>query len=178
MFIEMAEIVRAVGLRGEMKLVLFGDFDGDILASHYLKLRSRQGAESPAQVVSLRPKGETAIVRLLGVEGRSAVEALVGAGLGFSAEDYDRPDFPRPELPSPFVYEGLEVFTTRGELVGEVAEMLLWPGQRMLRVRRVGAADALVPAVAPFLCSMDRAARRIVIDPIPGLLDDDAESAG
>lgn len=178
MFIEMAEIVRAVGLRGEMKLVLFGDFDVGILESQYLKLRARNGEEKPAHLEALRPKGATAIVRLSGAEDRTAVEALVGAGLGFSAEDYDRPDFPRPEPPLPFVYEGMTVLTTRGEIVGEVAEMLLWPGQRMLRVRRAGAEDALVPAVPPILCSVDRGTRRIIIEPIPGLLDDDAEFAG
>ena len=174
----MAEITRAVGLRGELKLAGYGDFDLGILESRYLLLRLRSGEERPARLASWRHQGESVVVRLTDVEDRTAAESLVGAGLGFRAEDYDRPDFPRPTPPSPFTYEGLKVVTTSGELVGEVAEVLLWPGQRMLRVRRPAAADALVPAVPPILVSLDRAACRVVIEPIPGLLDDDAELAG
>jgi 16S rRNA processing protein RimM len=178
MFVEMAEITRAVGLRGELKLSSYGDFDLGILRSDYLRLRTRSGEQRTVRLRSIRQQGESAIVRLSGVDDRTSAETLVGAGLGFLAEDYDRPDFPRPQLPSPFCYEGLRVLTTSGESVGEVAELLLWPGQRMLRVRRPGREDVLVPAVPPILQSMDREAGRIVIEPIPGLLDDDAELAG
>ena len=178
MFIEMAEITRAVGLRGELKLASYGDFDLGILRSPYLRLRLRNGEQAPVQLASIRQQGEASVVRLSGCDDRSAAESLVGAGLGFLAEDYDRPDFPRPQAPSPFTYEGLTVLTTSGDVVGEVAELLLWPGQRMLRVRRPGADDVLVPAVPPILQSLDPVARCVVIDPIPGLLDDDTELAG
>jgi len=173
----MAEIVRAVGLRGELKTVVTADFDEEILASRYLQLEQR-GQWRPVEVTGLRWKGDTPILRLAGVTGRDPAEALVGATLGFRAEDYDDAEFPRPEPPLPFCYEGLMVETDEGEPVGEVAELLAWPGQRMMRVRRPDGRELLVPAVHPIVREIDRAERRIVIRPIPGLIDDDAESAG
>lgn len=173
----MAEFVRAVGLRGELKAVVTADFDEEILSSRFLQL-DESGTRRPAELAGLRWKGDTPILRLVGVADRDAAEALIGSELGFAAADYEDAEFPRPDPPLPFCYEGLRVESEDGQFLGEVLELLAWPGQRTMRVRRPNGGEALVPAVAPILQEIDRAQGRVVIRPIPGLLDDDAESAG
>jgi 16S rRNA processing protein RimM len=66
--------------------------------------------------------------------------------------------------------------------VGEIDEVLHLPGQDVLAVRRAPGADArtdlLVPFVAAMVPTVDVAGGRVVIDPPPGLLDEDATEAG
>ena len=63
------------------------------------------------------------------------------------------------------------MWTTAGERVGEVADVLHLPGQDVLAVAREGGGEALVPFVAEIVPEVDVAGRRIVIDPPEGLLD-------
>lgn len=172
--VEMAEIVRAVGLRGEVKLVLTGDFLEEVLVSPYL--RRWRGHEEPveAQVESHRWKGDTVIVKLAGVADRDAAERCVGECVGFLADDYDDPGFPRPEQPAPFLYDGLRVETVAGETVGDVLEVMVLPAHLVLRVRRRDD-EVLIPVIEPVVKELDLAGQRLVIEPIAGLLDDDAE---
>jgi 16S rRNA processing protein RimM len=172
MFVTMGEIVRAVGLRGEVKLLPEGDFLAEVLDSGYLRCRRGDDPPRRIQVSSLRAKGETLILKLEGVEGRDAAEAMVGEFLGFIAEDYDRPDFPRPEEPHPFLYHGLTVVTETGEEIGRVEGVKVLPANLVLEVRQEDR-EYLIPVIPPVVRSLDREAQRLVIHPLPGLLDEE-----
>jgi 16S rRNA processing protein RimM len=67
---------------------------------------------------------------------------------------------------------GLDVVTTAGEAVGTVSEVLHLPAQDVLSVTS-GDREILVPFVSAVVPQVDIDARRIVIDPPPGLLDAD-----
>jgi 16S rRNA processing protein RimM len=177
MFVEMGEIVRAVGLRGEVKLLISGDFDEAVMASEFLTLREQSGAQSRAKILRSRWKGETLVVGLEGLNDRNAAEAAVGGILGFSEEDYGHADFPRPEGHLPFVYGDLEVVDVSGERLGSVEEVLCLPANRVLRVRRPDGSEALVPVIPPVVRELDLVAKRLVIEPLPGLFDEDADAA-
>lgn len=175
MFVEMGEIVRAVGLRGEVKAVLSGDFLEDVLQSPFL-VRKQADVLTPARALRYRWKGATLILALEGIGDRNAAEAAVGDCLGFRAEDYDAPGFPRPEEPAPFLYHGLRVETDAGVVVGEVAEVMVLPANLVLRVEASDGKDVLIPVIPPVVETLDREGGRLVIRPMPGLLDDDAEA--
>jgi 16S rRNA processing protein RimM len=57
-----------------------------------------------------------------------------------------------------------------GHVVGSVAELLDAAGGKLLVVD-LGGKEVLVPFREPIVRKLDRAARRIEIDPPPGLLD-------
>jgi len=174
MFVEMGEIVRAVGLRGEVKAVLTGDFLEDVLESPFL-VRMKADDATPARLLRYRWKGETLILALEGIGDRNAAEAAVGDRIGYRSEDYDAPDFPRPPEPAPFLYHGLRVETDAGDLVGEVADVMVLPANLVLRVDTADGKEVLIPVIPPVVEEFDRAGGRLVIRPMPGLLDDDAE---
>ncbi len=176
-FVEIGEIVNVVGLRGELKLLVNGNYDERILESPFLRLRGRDGIR-PVRCRRHRPKGGTVVVSLAEVADRNAAEGLVGGALGFEAADYDAPGFPRGKQPAPFVYLDLEVVTTGGEEIGRVEDVWVLPANWVLRV--LGPApegdderEILVPVIDSVIREVDRPGGRVVIEPIPGLLDDE-----
>ena len=66
--------------------------------------------------------------------------------------------------------EGFRVETADGRQLGEVAETFATGLNDVWVVRGTGR-EYLIPVIADVVKEIDRAARRIVIDPIPGLLD-------
>lgn len=70
-----------------------------------------------------------------------------------------------------FQLVGLDVYTVDGEAVGRLADVITEGVPHDIYViEREGREPALVPAVREFVRSIDLAAGRIVIAPIPGLL--------
>lgn len=174
----MAEIVNAVGLRGEVKLLLSGNFDERVFTSRFLRLRrsSADDEGTPIRCLLHRWKGAVVIAQLDGVGDRDAAEAAMGKSLGFRAADYDDPAFPRGHRPAAFVYLDLRVVTTTGREVGRVDDVLTLPANWVLRVvAREGEPDEtelLIPVIDDVIRELDRAGGRLVIEAMPGLLDD------
>ena len=84
-----------------------------------------------------------------------------------------------PALPPPggeAVYHadliGCAVVTAAGAALGTVREMLV-TGSNDVCVVRDGAREVLVPMIADVIAEIDLAGRRLVINPVPGLLDED-----
>lgn len=174
MFVAMAELVRPVGLRGELRALLLDDFLEAVLSTPFARLARPGQPPIEARLDGHRWQGQLLVVKLRGVDDRTGAEQSVGARLGFSADDYDGDDFPRPEQPLPFVYRGLRVLTEDGREVGTVAQVLAMPSSLVLRVERPGASEALVPVVPELVPRVDRAHGLVVVRAIPGLLDGEA----
>lgn len=164
----MAEIVKAVGLKGEVKVLPGGDFSEPVLASEFLRREEPDGWK-PARVERARWKGETVIVKLAGIDGRSAAEQIVGQWLGFAVGDYDHPRFPRPDEPAPFLYHGVSVITVDGEDLGTVEEVMTLPANMVLVVRGERG-ELLIPVIPPVVREFDRDAGRLTIELLEGLV--------
>jgi len=119
-------------------------------------------------VASAGPHGRGLV--LLGIEGvadRNAAEALVGA----------RVLVRRAELPAPaadeFYYHdlvGCRVETTDGRALGAITATFS-TGLNDVWVVRDGAREHLIPVIADVVRAIDAPAGRVVIDPLPGLLE-------
>ena len=165
-WVVIAEVVKAVGLKGEVKLYHLIDFYAPLLESSYLRW-----ADGTSVVVTRQRsvRGGT-VIKLTTVDDRSNAEALVGQELGFARESYLRADFPRPTGGLPFRYLDREVRTAGGDLVGTVAEVRRYGAQIMLIVPR-GGCEVLIPAVAPILRPDDGLTGALMVDPPEGLID-------
>ena len=118
------------------------------------------------------------ILRLEGIDGIDAAEALRGTDLLIprsALPELDEEEFWPDDL------VGLPVRATTGEPVGSIAEVLTMPSVDVLRVRRPGAPDLLVPFHREAVPVFDVEARDVAIDlvfldePVPG---GDAPTAG
>ena len=168
-FVAIGEVVKAVGLKGEVKLYPLLDYWPDVVASRFAVWSDG----SPVEVTGLRPSGNCDAIRIAGVEDRNGAEALVGREIGFLRESYGDPEFPRPAGGLPFRYVGRQVATVAGEPVGTVTEVRFTGSNHLLVITdpdRPGV-EILVPAVAPILQPDDRLVGVLVLDPPEGLLD-------
>jgi 16S rRNA processing protein RimM len=168
-FVVVAEVVKAVGLHGEIKLYPLLDWHAPLLGSPYLEWGDRR----PLRATAWRRDGTCWVVRLADIDSREAAEATVGQRVGFRRERYGEADFPVPDGGLPFRYLGRQVATVAGELVGRVVEIRRYATQPLLVIQS-DRGEVLVPAVPPILrpdCGLEGT---LLIDPPPGLLDDAA----
>jgi 16S rRNA processing protein RimM len=165
-FVCIGEVVKAIGLKGELKLYPLLDYYPPVLESPYLVWRDG----SPVMVRKHRPAGSCVAVTVEGIGDRNAAEAAVGRELGFRRDSYACPDFPRPEEGLPFRYLDRPVETVDGQKLGTVAEVRL-AGARYLLVIPSDKGEILIPSVEPILRFDDELEGVLVVDPPEGLLD-------
>lgn len=170
----MAELVRPVGLRGELRALVLDDFIEGVLSTPFARRQRRGGSVEDAALEGFRWQGQALVVKLRGVDDRTAAQGAVSDRLGFLAQEYHREGFPRPAHPLPFEFAGLRVETVAGEVVGTVEDVLVLPASLVLRVARPNGPDALVPVVPALVPSVDRGRGVVVVRAIPGLLDGEA----
>jgi 16S rRNA processing protein RimM len=162
-----AEVVKAVGLKGEIKLLPLVDWHEPLLGTDWLVWEDG----TPLRVLRARPSGSCVVVLSADCRDRDRAEAAVGRRIGFRRDDYLAPGFPRPAAGLPFRFVGREVVLAgSGEAVGVVDEVRTGAAQMLLVIRR-GAAEILIPAVAPILQGDDGLSGPLQIDPPEGLLD-------
>jgi 16S rRNA processing protein RimM len=118
-----------------------------------------------ATVTRLNPA--TQRVTLAGVADANAAEALKGAIVMVANEDLP------PARPGEFYYYeaiGCAVYLTDGSSIGNIEEVFS-NGAHDVWVVRDGQREVLVPVIEDVVKAMDFAARRVTIEPVPGLLD-------
>lgn len=123
----------------------------------------------PTEILEVVTPQGYPIVRFKGYVDREAVEPLLGTTIEVEPESL--PDLPEGEW---YVDDllGVHVFTAAGDEIGELTEVLRTGSNDVYVVQRRVGRDVLIPAIDGVLVEVDLAARRMVIEPVPGLLDD------
>jgi len=169
--IYLGRIVKAFGIRGELKFYPSDDFWQSVLDSKHLILRSPAEDDvdtRPAVLETWRPHGSGFVVELDGVKDRDDAEAAVGSEL-FIADD--QIDVDMPDEPLPFQLLGITAKTESGEVLGEISAILQSKAHDIYEI--TGASGSfMVPAVPEFIISVDMADHTMIIRPVPGLIED------
>jgi 16S rRNA processing protein RimM len=175
MQVAVGRIVRAQGLRGEVMIEVRTD-EPELRFAVGSELATDPAERGPLTVASGRWQSGRLILGFDGVADRDAALELRGTWLVIDSAGITAPDDPDEFHDQQLL--GLAVETVSGDRVGTVADVL-HHGQDLLVVRRDAGAgqtgqagEVLIPFVAPIVPDVDLAARRLVIDPPPGLLDD------
>lgn len=117
-------------------------------------------------IAAASPCGRFAAIRFEGIDDRESASRLSGfAVLVPAAEAAPLPDGHQYL----FQLVGLRVESRGGEPLGEIVDVIENPGNDIW-VARGPTGEYLIPAVDSIVLDVDLAARRVVIDPIPGLL--------
>lgn len=171
--IYLGRIVKAFGIRGEVKVVASDDYWDGVFASKHLYLQYLEDDGSvrrrPVRVVRARPHGGAFVLKLDGVDDRNGAEAEVG---GEFFLDSDRIDVAMPESERPFQVIGREVRLEEGGTLGTIRGVLLSAAHPVYEVERPDGRVALIPAVSAFVVARDDPHGAIVIRTIPGLVDE------
>jgi len=165
--VAVAHIVGAHALRGLLRVRPYSPPAPSLVAGRRIVVE-RAGERHERLVLSAAPHGRgLLLVGVKGVDDRTGAEALVGSRVLVS-----RADLP-PAADDEFYYHeliGFVVETTSGRSLGAIAECFS-TGTNDVWVVHDGTTEHLIPVIADVVRSIDRAARRIVIEPLPGLLD-------
>jgi 16S rRNA processing protein RimM len=164
--IAVGRIVNTHGLRGELRVKLFNPESTAIHSGSEIVLR-RDGNESSHRVETTRPHKRFLLVTLAGCGSIDAAEPLVGTELCVAKSELPPAG---PDEIYHFDLVGMQVVTTTGEDLGEVVEVMAIDSNDVCIVRG-DEGEHLIPMIADVVREIDREQRRLVIEPLPGLLE-------
>lgn len=158
------EVLRPHGIRGEVLVRVHSEDPRRFAAGATLAV-----GPDPWQVRAARPHPSGAIVRFEGVGDRNEAEELRGALIFAPA-----PEGPAPEPDSFWEHQivGLEVRDVGGRVLGHITRVLARREQDLWEVQ-TPAERVLMPAARAIVRSVDLGSGTVVIDPPPGLFDDE-----
>ena len=157
--IEAGEIVTTHGLRGDVKVLPWGD------GPEFLQDFKRVSIEGKTyQVEACRIQKGCNLLKLQGVDSCEAGMELKGRVISIFREDAD------PELIFAQELEGVEVYA-EGKLLGTITEVLDYPGNQVYVVQ--GDYEYLIPAVKEFILSTDLEGNRMEVKLIEGMRSDE-----
>lgn len=169
--LEVGRLVAAQGLQGELRVLPLSDFPERFTRPGRRWLRSPRGHVQPVELLAGRrlPGRDLHVVRLAGVDSRTAADALVGHGLLASAAD-------RPRLgPGEFHLLDLEGLQVRllpdGTPIGTVRD-LIHGGNDLLDVELLAdGRRVLIPFVEAIVPEVQVREGWLGLTPPPGLLE-------
>lgn len=155
------------GIRGDVSVAPRTDEPGRRFADEAVLLvagqdRTLQVAHSAWHAGRLR-------VHFHGVDSREQAEALRGIVLEVEREAEEVPEDPDEFYDSTLI--GCTAVLPDGSRAGQVASVVHLPAQDLLAVTDESGREFLVPFVSEMVPRVDLAARLIVIDPPPGLME-------
>lgn len=170
---QVGEIVGVFGVKGELKVRPYSDFDERFAVGATLYLGD---THSPHTITSARLRPGSHILALSGVESANDAERLRGQLLWVPSNVL------APLAPDQFYQHdiiGLRVEHVNGAYLGVIAD-ILDSGQNDLYLVRheTTGAEYMLPAVKEFIKQVDVAHGVMRVEPIPGLFDDEADTAG
>jgi len=150
------------GLKGEVKVEVLTDFPQRFTPGQRVYIQGRA-----LDVERSRPHKGKLVVKFTAVDSVEAAQELRGRFL----------EIPRSEawpLPPGAYYHfeliGLEVWTTQGEPVGKIADILA-TGSNDVYVVKCPAGEVLIPAIEDVVKAVEPGQGRVIIEAIEGLLE-------
>mgnify|MGYP005841601979 CR=1 FL=1 len=166
-FISIGKIVKAHGIKGEIKVYPFSGDPHIFDDFGKVSLARDSGELEEYEVIRSRPQGDLAVLQLNGVVDRDAADGLRGCEILV-----DETLFPEPEENEFYWHEyiGLRVETAIGKKLGSVSDIFA-TGAHDILVVKDGKREYLIPAQDQFIKEVDLDRGLIVIEEVPGLLD-------
>ena len=163
-----ARIGRPHGLRGEVTVqVHTDDPEGRFVVGE--SFTTEPAATGPLVLRSVRQHQGIYLLAFEGHTDRTAAEALRGTRLLVADDEDDAAEGEEDGWREDDLV-GFAVVLPDGSPLGEVSALHVRPVQDLLEVRTPGG-EVLVPFVDELVPEVDEDARRVVVDPPPGLLE-------
>ncbi|SAK56504.1 16S rRNA-processing protein RimM [Caballeronia catudaia] len=170
--VEVGYIADGYGLKGWVKIVPHanGKQGGDALLTAKRWWLTKGRERKSARCMQSKVHADTIVARLGGCDDRNAAEALKGHVVHIA-----RSDFPKLDDKDEFYWVdliGLDVENEAGVALGRVADLIDNGAHSILRIEYPGTnkdgepvtGERLIPFVGVYVKTVDRAAKRIVVD--------------
>ncbi|MGW3651843.1 ribosome maturation factor RimM [Streptomyces sp. NPDC000878] len=169
-----ARVGRAHGIKGEVTVEVRTD-EPELRLPPGAVLATDPATAGPLTIETGRVHSGRLLLRFEGVRDRTGAEALRNVLL---IADIDPEELPEGEDE---YYDhqlmDLDVVLTDGTEIGRITEISHLPSQDLFVVERPDGSEVYVPFVEEIVVEIDLEEQRAVIDPPPGLIDDQAEIA-
>lgn len=165
--LRVGRITGAHGLKGALRFRP-DNADSDTLEKVMRVFLERDGSSREFRLTTITPLNPTTRrITLEGVADVDTAESLKGATVFVATEDV-----PAAKPGEFYYYEaiGCDVFLTDGSRLGRIDEIFS-NGAHDVWVVRDAEREVLIPVIEDVVKAMDLPAKRVTIDPIPGLLD-------
>lgn len=160
--IKIGQIVKAVGLKGEVKIYSFAEN-----LQRFENLKEIFVENELFLIEKSRVQKTTVVLKLEDINSSEIAE-------GYRNKFVYIPEEALEKLPEDSYYIkdllGLEVYEKNGEKLGLVSDIIKGPGQDLYEIKG-NDKTFLLPGVKEFVLDIDLAKKRITVDPPKGLLD-------
>ncbi len=169
-------IGKAHGIKGEVSVEPRSDeperrfADGAVLGTRTPRGTEPHSTHRPTTLTVRRTRWHLSrlLVTFVGVDDRTAAEALRGLSLVVDLDPADVPEDPEEFYDHQLI--GLTVSTTEGAEVGEVSDVIHGASQDLLAVRTSDGREVLVPFVSQLVPVIDVPGGRLQVADRPGLI--------
>ena len=167
--LQLGKIVNAVGLKGEVKVYPYTDEKEFFEQIDSLLIKNGKGKEERYELEHVRYIKEMAILKLKGVDDRTAAEGLKNYMLFLYREE-------APALPEGTYYIkdliGMSIIDEEKNVIGRLKNVIKNSSQDLYEIEREdGNGTFLVPAVEAFIPEIDFDGRKITVHLIEGIMD-------
>lgn len=165
--VAIGKILRAWGVKGELLILPLTDELSRFTQVEKVFIADSENKEAIYRIKRSRIFQGKVLLQLESVENREKANSLKGKYLEISKENV-------PSLPDDryYIFEliGSQVKSFKGERIGEVKEVLFFPANDILVVRK-GSKEYYIPFIKDVIKKIDIKEKLIVIEPISGLLE-------
>ncbi|MFF4788847.1 ribosome maturation factor RimM [Streptomyces sp. NPDC001276] len=166
-----ARIGRAHGIKGEVTVEVRTD-EPELRLAPGAVLATDPASAGPLTIETGRVHSGRLLLRFEGVRDRNAAEALRNILLIAEIDPEELPEGEDEYYDHQLM--DLDVVTVDGKEVGRITEISHLPSQDLLIVERPDGTEVMIPFVGEIVTEVDLEEQRAVIDPPPGLIDDQA----
>lgn len=163
------KVVAPFGVQGELKVVLLSDIPGRFNELDGVYVGPTHVQYHIERVRSY--KGEMVVLKLQGIDDANVAEKMRNFDLTI-------PEAELAQLPPDSYYQhdilGLQVVTVSGRAVGTIVDIIVTGSNDVYVIKSPSGEQNLIPAIKDVVKQVDLRRKVMYIDPIAGLLDDDA----
>ncbi|MCX5423961.1 ribosome maturation factor RimM [Streptomyces sp. NBC_00078] len=167
-----ARIGRAHGIKGEVTVEVRTD-EPELRLAPGAVLATEPAAAGPLTIETGRVHSGRLLLRFAGVADRTAAEALRNILLIAEVDPEVLPEDEDEYYDHQLM--DLDVVLKDGTEIGRITEISHLPSQDLFIVERPDGSEVMVPFVEEIVTEIDLDEQRAVIDPPPGLIDDQAD---
>ncbi len=165
--VPLARVIRAHGIRGELRLKLYNPDSATLAAGQDVELYRNGETLLRGEITQMRPVQGAVLIRLHGVDDRNRAEALRGAEIGVEAATLPPLD---PDEYYTHQLEGCTVIDVRGQVRGRVQRLSDNGAHDLLHVVDAGR-EWLLPLVEAWVQEMDFEAGEIHVGDVDDLVE-------
>lgn len=163
---KIGQIVKTQGLKGEVRVYPTTDdiYRYDDLEVFYIG----KDFNTEYEVQSVRYKGNLVILKIKGIDTVEMAEKIINKNLYVSREESK--ELEEDEF---FIADmiGIDVYTVDNKHVGVLKDVLQYSANDVYVIKDNNNKEHLIPAVMKFVPEIDIEERKMIIDPIKGMLD-------